>query len=199
MMDSSIQIIEKPDWVSWDEIHDVIWKAHAHNRKNGMRMSYPSLPGEKIKEKIDGQGKMFVALDNNKVVGTAAVKVKRANLWCGGGDYAYCCFAAVLPEFNGMGIYKQLGLIREDSARSMGLNRMMFDTHEKNERVLSINQRNGYKPVDISIWKDHYNIVMVKWLDGSPYSDLYCKMQFVLHKWYKKLRFKPGRVKRFGI
>ena len=50
MMDSSIQIIEKPDWVSWDEIHEVLWKAHENNRENGVFMSYPSLTGDEIKK-----------------------------------------------------------------------------------------------------------------------------------------------------
>lgn len=46
-----IEIVEKPEWVSWDDIHDVVWKAHENNRKKGVIMSYPSLPGEKNKGK----------------------------------------------------------------------------------------------------------------------------------------------------
>ena len=34
--------MEKPDWVSWETIHDVLWEAHAENRKNGVFMRYPS-------------------------------------------------------------------------------------------------------------------------------------------------------------
>lgn len=194
-----IQIIEKPEWVSWDEIHKVIWKAHATNREKGMNMAFPSLPGEKIKEKIEGNGKMYVALNGKKVVGTAAIKIKNANLWCGRGDYAHCCFASVLPEYNGEGIYKMLSEKREEQARNMGLVCMMFDTHEDNSKVIGINKKNGYMPVDISVMKDHYNVVMVRWLNGCPYSDWYIKWQFMIRKCYKKLRYKPGRIKRFGI
>lgn len=194
-----IEIVEKPDWVSWDELHSVLWKAHAQNREKGLNMAFPALPGEEIKKIIEGQGKMLVALCEGKVVGTAAIKVKKASLWCGRGEYAYCCFASVLPEYNGMGIYKQLCLIREKVAHDIGLNRMMFDTHEQNDRVLAVNRTNGYKFVDVSIWKDHYNVVMVKWLNGCPYSDSYCRCQFLLRKYYKKLRYKPGKIKRFGI
>ena len=81
----------------------------------------------------------------------------------------------------------------------MGLNRILFDTHEHNQRMIDINSQHGFVPVDISVWKDHYNIVMVKWLNGCPYSDWFCKLQFLAHKCYRKLRFKPGKVKRFGI
>ena len=114
MKDTDLHIIEKPEWVSWDEIHDVLWKAHAENREKGMIMTLPSLPGEQIREKIKaGRGKMFVALDDRKVVATAAVMVKNSNLWCGKGEYAYFCFASILPEYRGRGLYKQLYIYRE--------------------------------------------------------------------------------------
>lgn len=199
MSKEEIVIIEKPLWISWDNIHEVLWKAHAENREKGINMAYPSLPGDKIREKIEGHGKMFVALDGEKVVGSAAVIVKRAFLWCGRGNYAYCCFSAVLPEYAGKGIYRDFVRLQENEAVSMGFDKVMFDSHESNSRVLDVNRKNGYKAVDISIWKDHYNIVMVKWLNGCPYSDWYCYMQFYIHKWYRKLRFKPGHIKRFGI
>lgn len=196
---NDIQIIERPESVSWDEIHKVLWSAHAQNRANGINMALPALPGDKIREIIGGRGKMLVAIVDGKVVGTAAIKIKPSNLWCGKGEYAYCCFASVLPEYNGLGIYKRLDIKREEIAKEMGLNRMLGDTNENNKRRLEIAHKAGYKFVDISIWKDHYNIVMVKWLNGCPYSDWYCKLQFNLHKWYRKIRFKPGRIKRLGI
>ena len=108
-----VQVVEKPDWVSWDEIHDVIWKAHESNRQQGINMRFPALPGEDIRKRVEGNGKMFVALDGKKVVGTAAIRIKKADLWCGKGDYAYLCFASVLPEYSGQGIYKQLYLYIE--------------------------------------------------------------------------------------
>ena len=58
-MGSEIQIIEKPDWLSWDEIHDVLWKAHEQNRNNCINMSFPALSGEKIRERIEGKGKLL--------------------------------------------------------------------------------------------------------------------------------------------
>lgn len=197
----NIQITEKPDWVTWDEIHEVLWKAHKENREKGMNMAFPAMPGSKIRENLEkNRGKMFVAInDKNQVVGTAAIKVKKAYLWCGRGDYAYLCFASILSEYRGEGIYKRLCACREEVIRTMGLHALMFDTHESNRRVIEVNTKNGFRPVDISVWSDHYNVVMVKWLNGCPYSEWYCKLQFHVHKWYKKLRFKPGRVKRFGI
>lgn len=199
-MDEKVLVLEKPDSVSWDVIHDVLWKAHEKNREKGINMSFPSLPGERIREIIEGSGKMFVALMNDVVIGTGAVIKKKSNLWCGNGEYGYLCFASVLPEYNGLGIYQSLRTCIEKETQEMGLNKVLFETHEKNYRMLAINNRNAYKRVDFKVTTtDHYNILMVKWLDGCPYSDCYVRLQFLIRKCYRKLRFKPGRVKRFRI
>lgn len=196
----SIIISEKPDWVSWDDIHEVLLKSHEQNRDRGINMAFPTLPGEKIREKIEGHGKMFVATVGDIVVGTGAVIRKKGYLWCGKDDYAYLCLASVLPAYNGQGIYRLLRDYRESEAHRMGVDKVLFETHEGNDKVLSINSKNGYKCVDLKVTStDHYNVLMVKWLAGCPYPDWYVKCQFLVRRWYKKLRFKPGHVKRFGI
>lgn len=183
-MNNNIQIVEKPDWVSWEDIHNVLWKAHSENRKNGIFMRYASLTGEEIRQRVEGKGKLFCAITNGKVVGTGAAFEKNVKLWFTKGRKPVCyqCFASVLPEFMGKGIYKQLVLCRERYCREIGLNRMMFDTHERNKHTINILKKNGYKFVDYRFYKDHYNIVMVKWLDGCPYSDFRLKYEFVLIK-----------------
>lgn len=188
MKDICIQIIEKPVWVSWDEIHDVLWKAHADNRNNGVVMRYPSLSGEEICQKIEGNGKMLCAIADGKVVGTAAIIVKSSHLWCGKGNYAYCCFASVLPEYNGKGIYKALDLKREELALTLQLTRMLGDTHENNKHRLDIAKKAGYKFVDYKYYKNHYNVVMVKWLNGCPYTEFRCKFEFLKRKLQVKIK-----------
>ena len=74
-MEYSIQIIEKPDWVSWDEIHEVLWESHAENREKDIINSFPSLSGDELRKFVGDKGKMFVAMDGKKVVGTAAVLI----------------------------------------------------------------------------------------------------------------------------
>ena len=195
----NIEIKEKPDWVSWDEIHEVLWKAHEHNRKKGIYMAFPAMPGDKIKEFLEGRGKMFVAMANDKVVGTGAYIIKQSPMWCLKGKCAYLCFGGILPVYSGLGIHKRLHARLEKEALANGIDVLKFDTHERNQKMLEIHKKNGFRAVDLRICKDHYNIVMVKWLNGCPYSEVYCKYQYLVHKWYKKLRYKPGRIKRFGL
>ena len=185
-MDSQIQVLPKPDWVSWDTIHDVIWKAHEVNRNKGIVMRYPSLTGEEIRERIEGQGTMFVAICDGKVVGTAALKTKKVCLWCGGGEYAYLCFAAVLPEYGGRGIYRMLYARVEDETKSKGLDRIMFDSHEGNKKILEIHKRDGFIPVSYRKYEDHFNIIMVKWLNGCPYSRIMCYLKYHKIKYVRR-------------
>jgi GNAT superfamily N-acetyltransferase len=189
-MQDSIQIIEKPDWVTWDEIHNILWKAHAENRENGIVMRYASLSGEEIRQRIEDRGKLFCAIVNNKVVGTGALVVRHYFLWFTKGyePFGYMCFASVLPEYTGKGIYKYLILKREQFCREKGINRMMFDTHERNIHTRKILEKNNFKPVNYSFYKDHYNLVMVKWLDGCPYSDYRLKFEFTKIKIKAKVK-----------
>ena len=198
-MKTNIQIIEKPEWVSWDDIHNVVWNAHENNREKGIIMALPSLSGEEIKDKLGNTGKLFVAIDGNKVVGTLALIKRTGKKWYCNGDYGYLCLGAVLSNYSGKGIYRSLYQLAETTATQMGLLILTRDTNEQNARMLKITKQEGYRFVDYKVCKDHYNIVRAKWLNGCPYSELYCKCQFLLHKWYKKLRYKPGKVKRFGL
>ena len=195
-MDPSIKIMLKPESVSWDDIHEVIWQSHEENRRNGVVMRYPSLPGEEICKRVGPEGRMLVALtEEGKLIGTGAVLPKKASLWFGKDTFAYCCFASILPEYNGKGIYKEMCRRQEEMAREMGLDKMLFDTHERNSRNLGHSLKAGYKFVDVKYYWDHYSVVMVKWLDGCPYSDLQCSLHYrirrlVMHLviWKSKLK-----------
>ena len=65
---------------------------------------------------------------------------------------------------------------------------MMFDTHEKNSRNLGHSIKAGYKFVDLKFYRDHYNVVMVKWLDGCPYSRFWCSLNYHLRRFKVKIR-----------
>lgn len=199
----TIKIVEKPDWVSWDEIHQVVWKAHENNRSKGIIMSYPSLSGDEIKDKIGKDGKLFTALDGDKVVGTLALSKKTGRRWYVSGDYGYLCFGAVLSDYSGKGIYRSLYQLAETTAARMGLTVLTRSTNEHNARMLNITKQEGYHYVEYMALNDHFNIVRAKWLNGCPFPSWYIETRFLLSKLLLKSRFsidpERGRVKRFGI
>lgn len=181
-MDSNIQIIEKPDWVSWDEIKECLVEAHAANRAKGINMAHYQWPVEKIKDSIGENGVVLIALDGEKVVATAAIVEKFGKTWYANGRYAYMCYAGVLPEYNGRGLYHLLTKKREEIARLKRFETIVFDTHSDNKRIQTIALCNGYRFVRLfrAASKDHYSVVMVKWLNGSPYSSFYCKVRYAV-------------------
>lgn len=168
-MNNEIIIEEKTDCVSWDEIHDVLWKAHEDNRSKGIIMDNNSLPGDKIRDRIGKDGKLFVALDRDKVVGTLALKRKIGKEWYYTGDGGHLCFGAVLSEYSGKGIYRSLYQLAETTATQLGLTVLTRSTHEHNDRMLKITKQEGYYYVDYKAYKNRFNIVRAKWLGGCPF------------------------------
>lgn len=203
MNNRRIQIIEKPDWVSWDDIHQVIWKAHEQNREKGIQMRIPTLTGEELCKFIGGNGKMFVALDGEKVVGVLALVVKEGKQWYNRGRYGYVSLGAVLSEYSGRGVFRALYDNMETEARRLQLSVLVRRTHENNERILKISKQQGYHFVGYKTSGGYFHIVRVKWLDGCPYPLWYINLRFHLSKLFVKSRYKivPGKscVKRFGI
>lgn len=189
-MENKLQIIEKPDWVTWEDIHNVLWQAHAQNRKKGIIMRFPSLPGEEIRQFIEDKGKMFCIIAEGKVVGTGAIILKNINLWTSNIPevVGYQCFVSVLPNYKGKGIYKQFNIFSENYLRQLNINKLMMDTHERNMHIQNILKKNNYKFVDYKFYFDHYNVVMMKWLDGCPYSETRLKYEYFKRKLKIKLK-----------
>lgn len=183
-MNPEIKVIEKPDWVSWDEIKQCLVDAHLVNRAKGINMSHYQWPVEKIREYIGPNGVILVALDGSKVVGTAAISEKEGKAWYAKGRYAYMCFGSVLPEYSGKGIYGRLIRIREEIAERDKYTVWVLDTHIKNTKLQNIAKNNGYRSVGYfrTANKDHCNVVMAKWPGGCPHSMFYCRLRFFLSR-----------------
>lgn len=170
-MAEAIQIIEKPDWVSWEDIHKVIWVSHKTNREKGINMIHATFSGMEIEDYLAPTGKMFVAIQDSKVIGVAASKEMNAKFWFGADVFVYCCFVAVLPEYRGKGVYGELMKQQERIASSKGIDKVLFNTHPNNTRVIAAALKNGYKKVSYTQGKDSPWVYLVKWVNGAPYPD----------------------------
>ena len=177
-MDSNIQIVEKPNWVSLEDVMTCVRKAHDENIKKGIRMSHIEWPIEKVQEFMGANPFVSVALDGEKVVGTACFFERERKSWYFNGRYAYSCFDSVLPEYSGQGIFKQLDCLCEQKALERGLEVMIRDTNAENHRMIDISKKNGYRLVNFKFNEDHFYVIMAKWFKGCPYSKLRCKFKF---------------------
>ena len=182
-----VKIIEKPDWISWEEIRQCLIDSHAENRAKGINMTHYQWPAEKIKSFIGDDSVVLVALDDSKLVGVLALNTIEKKKWYVTGKCGYVGFGAVLHEYNGQGIFRKLYDTIEEKARKNGYDVLIRDTNEKNKRMLKISKKEGYRFVDYIVVRDHNSIMRAKWLNESPFSITYCKRKFLLSKYKAKL------------
>ena len=110
--------------------------------------------------------------------------------------FAYFCFAGIIPEYNGKGLYKSFNIKREKYAQSIGLDKLMFNTHPRNKRVIDVSLRSGYKLVGYSKNGNFAYVYLVKWLNGCPYSDLRCRYEYFKCKYIVLTKYIVKRVLR---
>lgn len=197
-MRSQIQIIEKPDWVSWDEIHDIIYKAHESNRKKGVDIQNAHLTGEQLRDSLGADGVCFVALDGDKVVATSSVAFHTLNTWYAHGKkVGYATLSAVLPEYKGLGLFSELENTRVKYVRNKGCVGLYGKIAEGNSRMWNIKKKDGYFEVSIgrTSFKPHNYITVYKWLEKRKYPVLYIRFRF-FWSWLKlRLKLILGIVK----
>lgn len=199
---AEIKVIEKPKNISWEAVREVIVQAHSENIKNGIVMRTTTLSGEELKERVGAEGRCFVAMDGDKIIGTGSVGIKTAPHWyVREPRYAYYLLGAILPDYQGCGAYKMLNQARENFVREHGIHTITTDTAETNVRMLKLLQHVGFKKVGCfaSTFSKHYSIIMAKYLEAQPYSGNYIAMRYKLSLAFLMFRFKRGGIKRWGI
>lgn len=196
-----IKVMEKPDWVSWDDIHQLLMRAHRKNIEKGIVMKYPQMPGEEIKKKLGEEGCCWVAMDDDKLVGTISVTFFQGKSWWNKGKkVARGCLAGIIKEYQGIGIKEELNVKLIEYVRKKGVDMIEGDTAENNRVALRIFKKEG--KVLVSYYapsSNHYSVRFVNWLNGCPYSDSYINRRFQLAKILTKMQYKRGKVERSRI
>lgn len=183
--------MEKPDWVSWQQVCDCIRDANVVNDKKGFHMLFSEISPDEIKADLK-EGKCFVALCGEKVVGTLSYKIRNLKKWYVWGKVIYYSYDGILPEYQGTDVYFGLSDLRDKYVRKSGIRNFQFHTAENNKSVIKINKIYGYKLV---VFKptgkgaDYYSVTMVKWEDGCPFPDWFLNFMFKLSKFITKAFF----------
>ncbi len=196
---TEIQIMEKPDWITFEDIHDLLYAAHGSNREKGFHVKTADMAGEELRKHI-GSGKCFVALDGDKLVGTTSYRIVKRNYWCVKDNVVDRILIGVHPDYKGKHISRMLfdRILKE--AEENGYKYIETRTAEDNIIMQKINLKDGARFIDFkSFTIDHYTVVMMQWLNGCPYSHFHTDVYFKLKRLFVKLRFKPGHIKRFGL
>lgn len=195
-----ISIVEKPDYITYDDIHELLYAAHASNREKGFNVKTALMNGKELEELLGDTGRCFVALDGDKLVGTASFRILNRDYWCVQGDVVDRILVGVLPEYKGQHISSMLFKKILDEVKASGYKYIESRTAENNEIMQIISLKDGYRYIDfLSTKADHYTVVMLQWLEECPYSIKQTDWHFKMRRFLIKLRYKPGRIKRFGI
>ncbi len=192
-----IKILNKPDSITYEDIHNLIFLAHQSNRKNGFRVKTAEMNGKELKAHIGDDGKCFVAMDGERLVGVTAVRVVERNNRYARGKIADQILVAVHPDYVGMHTSTKLHEALIQYCKENGLMQIELRTADKNLRMQAACLKWGFKYVDFKAYfgLDHYTVVMMKWLETPP-NDIRIKTYYYLKKTYIKLKFKPGRIQR---
>lgn len=198
-MEEEIVYMEKPEWVSWEQIRECIYQGHESNRKHGVVMINTTKSADDIKKHV-GDGHCFVALKGNDVVGTFSLKFKKVKRWWVKGTVAYPCLDAIIPEYKGTDIYFELGRLRMNYIEDSGVRIIQSNTSENNTLIRKMLKKKGFKAVMYTKsgpGADYYSVILVKWLDGCPFSDRYINFMFNLSKIFVRIVYRPDGSYRF--
>jgi hypothetical protein len=188
---AEIKYMEKPDWVTWEDVLACIHEAHKVNKKKGFTMTGYDMTMERFMKKL-GDGKCFVALDGDKLIGVTTVRFIKSRRWCAWGKrVAYNGLDGILKAYQGTDVFPSLNALRYKCIEDNGVDIVEFNTAEHNKVVIKRNLQLGAKKVQYAharLAKDKYHsIVMMRWLHGCPYPDWLCNFMFWLSKVVIKL------------
>lgn len=190
---NDIFYMEKPDWVSWDDIRICLNAAHQVNKKSGFEMHNATITTESLIELTRG-AHCFVALEGKKVVGVACVSIEDLKKWYVRGPVLYYFCDGILPEYRGTDVFFGLNELKKSFVKESDVRIHMFRTSEHNKTIIKINLRNGFKLVQFHPTPkkiaNYYNVTMVKWDDGCPFPDWFLNFMFKLSKIVSKTFFK---------
>lgn len=192
----------KPDWVTWEDIHELLVKANKVNERKGFSMADLNLPPEKLEKKIENGGVYVVAMYGEKLVGVSAYNYDAYDYWfCRGRKVACKCMTGILKSFQGCGILIEMDKLLDECVKKDGCDMIMADTAECNLTIRKEAEKSGQIEMVFTSYKnrDYYSVIFGKWLGHCPYPNVLIKSYYFISKVYTKVRFKKGRIERFRV
>ena len=195
-----IIIREKPNEVSFDTIHEILYSAHESTRRNGTIIKTSLMNAQQLEDRVGSLGRCFVAYDNDNIVGTASYRVTTRNSWYYKGRVFNRILIGVLPEYKGHHICEKLFNTIFQEAKQEGIKGIETRTAENNEIIQHICKKEGAHYVGfMPTLPDHYSVVMFQWTDGCPWPEWLLNSFYSAKRLLVKIRYKPDKKKRFGI
>jgi len=193
-MKQTLHVTEKPEWITYEDIYRLVYRAHEENRKNGIYANEQITSGADLLrelEEIGAETVTFVAMDRETPVGTVTVCLQQGQgAYTKGKNIACLRYVGVLPEHAGKGAGGKLLTAAEDYARGKGAVSMEAVVLEANPAYAYYRKR-GYLPVKYTAnkRKQTYSVHILKWLAKKSRPDWYILLKFRKHRAQKRKRF----------
>lgn len=198
---ASLNVIKKPDYISIDDIADVLHDAHKVNSANGMHFSAAVNTGAELMEHVGEDGQFYVIMDGEKPCAVGAVKYRKWNKWfCKGELCGDIMLVGVKEQYKGMGLSRKLfQTIEEDAFKRCSI--LTMNTAERNTIMLNSRTRDNWIYVDSFSHEgtDFYSVMLAKWKDHCPYSKIYCNMMYQCRKALVRIMRKENGEYRYLI
>lgn len=160
----SVRVLQKPEMVSYDDIHDIIVSAHA-SLDNGITLNSTKLTGSDLSRIIGHSGICLVAYLDNRLAGTASICWEQIDRWGYHEIFGTVRFLAVEPWARGKGI--GTALMREVISICSAQNRKsILSTVYNNKVAKALYRKNNYIPIR-HYGEGHYCVTMAHGVEKS--------------------------------
>lgn len=189
---AEIEYRVKPDNVTYDELYDLLFKAHAGNREKGLIIN-PNIHNGKDLEEHLGEGHVcMVAMDGERAVGTLSVKIQKGDrpitkrLTVG-----YLMNLGVSEDYRRRGIGAGLLAKCGEYAAENGADALVLYVVARNKAV-DLYKESGFLEADFMARRTlkQNSIYMIQWLGRHKIPDWVINIYYKMRKLYKTRRYR---------
>lgn len=201
---NEVVIIPKPDYISYDEITQLLHEAYSEKLEQGLRFSAATQSTEDTIKRV-GKGICLVALFDSKLVGTLTFNIsdrKTNRIWYH--DKKYCLFSqfATYPKYKKLGIGKKMLKYMEKIAFNENVDAIYCDTAASSYWLIKWYQRMGYTKIGYISHSstNYYSVILRKPIHGKNINMLCVKIRFYISKIMCILQYKKdGSVRSWRL
>ena len=180
--ESKLQIIERTERNTIDQIHGLLIAAHSANAS--VDYGTTNISEEELIDRIKVEGTVFLSVYDDELVGMILIGLEKSTMWYAKGKTACLRYVAVHPDFGGHGIASKMLDECLAWAKERNYNTLMWNTAANNKAAIATAKKNRFHLVDYIKFKqvNHPSIRLVKWINIDEPTKWKRKLFFAFRK-----------------
>ena len=166
-----IEITEKDNSTSWEEITELLHRAYAIRKERGLNYAAATQTVEETIHRAQPEGAIknvtLVAKENGKLVGSTTYNIRKGRRWYEGEKALFFHMVGVAPEQKGKGLGNRLIGEVIEIAEKEGCDTVVFDTAQTAKDLLKwYTNHFSFQKVGLVSWPNtnYYSVEFVKYL-----------------------------------